>query len=98
MLTNTQKKQLRKIANQEIETKYQIGKNGINKTTIDLLDKALIAHELIIVDVLKTVEEEIGDIAHKLVNSLYGEVVQLIGRTIILYRKNRKKEIIKLKK
>lgn len=98
MLTNIQKKQLRAIANQEIKTKYQIGKNGITEPTIDLLDKALIAHELIIIDVLKACDEDIDDIAHKLINALYGEVVQIIGRTIVFYRKNRKKEIIKLTK
>jgi RNA-binding protein len=97
MLTNTQKKQLRTIA-LESKTKYQIGKMGISETVLDLLDKALVAHELISVDVLKSLDKLPVEIALDLSSNLHAEVVNIIGRNIILYRKNKKKEIIHLVK
>lgn len=98
MLTNSQKKQLRSIAQQNIKIKYQVGKNGITEQVLDLLDKALIAHELVKIEFLKTVETDPMEIALDLSSNLHAEIVQIIGRGIILYRQNKKKEIIHLSK
>lgn len=98
MLTNLQKKQLKAIAQQKTINKYQIGKNAIGETQLDLLDKALVAHELVKVEVLKACELEPMEVALDLSSNLHAEVVQLLGRNIVLYRKNKKKEIIKFKK
>lgn len=98
MLTNPQKKQLKALAQQQTINKYQIGKNAIGETQLDLLDKALIAHELIKVEVLKACELEPMEVALDLSGALNAEIVQLLGRIVVLYRKNKKKEIIKFKK
>ncbi len=52
MLTSADKKTLKGIAN-TLETKYQLGKSGITDTSVDMFDKALTAHELIKIDVMK---------------------------------------------
>ena len=97
MLTNTQKKQLKALAN-TLEIKYQIGKNGITPTLIESLDKGLEAHELIKVSVLKTLDLPIMEIALDLSSQLHAEVVQVLGRSIVLFKINKENNKIKLVK
>lgn len=97
MLTNSQKKQLRTIS-LNLKIKYQVGKNGITPQVIDLFDKALTAHELVKIEILKSLDKDIMEVALDLSSDLHAEVVQIIGRWLILYRKNKKKEIIHLSK
>lgn len=95
MLTSADKKTLKGIAN-TLETKYQLGKSGITETSVDMFDKALTAHELIKIDVMKNVTTEIMELALDLSSKLKAEVVNVIGRTILLYRKNPKNPKIRL--
>ena len=95
MLTKAQKKQLKALAN-TLDIKYQIGKNEVSATLLDMLDKALTAHELIKIDVMKSVDDDIEDLSSKLSTSLKAEIVQTIGRTIILFRRNPQKNKIQL--
>lgn len=97
MLTNSQKKQLRTIS-LNLKIKYQVGKNGITPQVVDLFDKALTAHELVKIEILKSLDKDIMEVALDLSSDLHAEVVQIIGRWLILYRKNKKKEIIHLSK
>ena len=89
MLDNKQKQKLKGLAN-TLKIKYQIGKNEITDTLISMLDKALTAHELIKVDVMKSVTSEIMQIALDISSKLNADIVQILGRTILLYRKNEK--------
>lgn len=95
MLSSNDKKTLKSIAN-TLENKYQLGKNGILDTAVDMFDKALTANELIKIDVMKSVTAEIMELALDLSSKLNAEVVNVIGRTILLYRKNPKNSKIKL--
>ena len=95
MLSSGDKKALKGIAN-TLEVKYQLGKSGITDTSVDMFDKALTAHELIKIDVMKNVTNEIMELALDLSSKLKAEVVNVIGRTILLYRKNPKNPKIKL--
>ncbi|MBE6136373.1 MAG: YhbY family RNA-binding protein [Erysipelotrichaceae bacterium] len=97
MLNNHQKAQLKGLAS-TLETKYQIGKNEISSTVLDMLDKALTAKELIKIDVMKGYTSPIMELALDLSSKLNAEVVQVVGRVIILYRKNKEKSKIKLVK
>jgi len=89
MLDNKQKATLKGMAN-TLKTKYQIGKSEITVNAIDMLDKAITAHELIKIDVMKSVNSEIMQLALDLSSKLKAEIVQVLGRTILLYRKNEK--------
>lgn len=97
MLNNHQKAQLKGLAS-TLETKYQIGKNEISSTVLDMLNKALTAKELIKIDVMKGYTSPIMELALDLSSKLNAEVVQVVGRVIILYRKNKEKSKIKLVK
>ncbi|MCH5171641.1 MAG: YhbY family RNA-binding protein [Erysipelotrichales bacterium] len=97
MLNSKQKRQLKSIAMQE-SALYQIGKNEVSKTMLDMLDKALTARELIKISVLKSQEVSTRELALDLSSALHADVVQIIGRVIVLYRKNEKEPKIKLVK
>ena len=97
MLTQSQKKQLKALA-AKLDIKYQLGKKEISDSLIDMLNKALTAHELIKIDVMKGYEGEMEPLAMDLSMKLKAEVVQIVGRVIVLYRRNKDKPIIKLVK
>ena len=97
MLNNHQKAQLKGLAS-TLDTRYQIGKNEISPSVLDMLDKALTAKELIKIDVVKGYTSPIMELALDLSSKLNAEVVQVVGRVVILYRKNKEKPKIKLVK
>ena len=97
MLTSNEKRQLKAIAS-TLDTKYQVGKNEISDTVVAMLDKALTARELIKIDVMKSVEVPIMELALDLSSRLNAEIVQVVGRAIVLYRFNKHNHKIKLTK
>ena len=96
MLTQPQKKQLRALIAQD-KTKYQIGKSEVTNALLDMLDKALTARELIKIEVLKSTTSPVMEITLDLSSKLNADVVQVVGRVIVLYRKNKESPRIKLK-
>ena len=97
MLNNHQKAQLKGLAS-TLTTKYQIGKNEISSSLLDMLDKALIAKELIKIDVMKGYVNPIMELALDLSSKLNADIVQVVGRVIVLFRQNKEKPKIKLVK
>ena len=96
MLTQSEKKQLRTIIAKD-NTKYQIGKSEVTNALLDVLDKALTARELIKVEILKSATTPVMEITLDLSSKLHADVVQTVGRVIVLYRKNKENPRIKLK-
>ncbi len=96
MLSIKQKKFLRGLAN-PLTNMFQVGKDGISSNQITAVSLALDSHELLKVGVLKNCDQEIREVAFDLASATNAEIVQVIGRTIILYRKS-KKNIIQLPK
>lgn len=97
MLTQSEKKQLKALASVE-KVKYQLGKNEITDSLLTMLDKALTARELIKIDVMSSVEDSMMELALDLSSKLHAEIVQVVGKVIVLYRKNKENQRIKLKK
>ena len=95
MLTPKQKRELKALASQ-LTIKYQIGKNEISDSLIDVLNKALVAHELIKIDVMKGCSLPIMEIALDISNKLNAELVHVMGRVIILFRRNKENPKIKI--
>lgn len=89
MLNQDQKRHLKGLSNQ-LENKYQIGKNGVTANTILLINNALEAHELIKIFVLKAADKEINEIAFDVASGTNSEIVQIVGRVITLYRRSKK--------
>ena len=96
MLTKEQKKILKSLIVQD-KTKYQIGKSEITDSLITMLDKALEARELIRVEVLKSAVTPIMELTLDLSSRLHADVVSVVGRVIVLFRRNKENPKIKLK-
>ncbi len=92
MLNAKEKAALKKYAQQNKVLKFPIGKDTIDNNVINMLNNAIIKHELIKVSFLKSsiqsvpLEELLLDIS----SGLHCEVVQTIGNTALLYKKNPK--------
>ena len=95
MLTPKQKRDLKGLAS-TLTTRYQVGKNDISATLIDMLDKALTAHELIKIDVMKGCTLPVMEVAIDLSNRLNAELVTVMGRVIVLFRRNKENPKIKI--
>lgn len=87
MLTGKQKRYLRSLAVNQ-KAIFQIGKDGLNKNIYISINEALKARELIKISILKTCEFDIKDIANNIVFETKCELIQIIGKTIILYKQN----------
>ena len=96
MLTKEQKKFLKALSDKD-KTKYQIGKNEITNALLSMLDKALEARELIKIDVLNNATTPIMELTLDLSSKLNADVVSVVGRVIVLFRRNKENPKIKLK-
>ena len=97
MLTSKQRAILRGKAN-TMDPVFQIGKGEIDQSLIDAVKNCLDARELIKLAVLKNCLEDGSQMAAVLAERTHAEVVQVIGRKIVLYRqaKDEKKQKIVL--
>ena len=94
MLTGKQKAYLRSLAQNE-RAIFQIGKDGLSDTLIGTLNDALKARELVKISVLKTGPiEDMKELAFDLAMHTKSEVVQIIGHTIVLYKRSREPKIL----
>lgn len=93
MLTGKQKSYLRSEAH-HLQPIFQIGKGGLTQPIIKQIEEALEARELIKVSILQNCEEDKNDIADRLQEAGI-EVVQVIGKILVLYKESiEKKRII----
>ena len=76
-----------------IEPVAQIGKSGIGDNFIDSVDKALSARELIKISVLQNAGEDARVSADEIASATASEVVCVIGKKIVLYRKSEKQGV-----
>ena len=95
MLTSKERAKLRTLAN-PLDTILQVGKAGIGEQLVKQVDDALRARELIKMRVLETAPAFAREIAQELAEQTNSEVVQVIGKKIVLYKegKEEKKKIV----
>lgn len=75
---------------------YQIGKAALTPEITEGVSEALEARELIKINILKNCMEDPQEIARMLSERTHSEVVQVIGKKIVLYRESREKKKIML--
>ena len=94
-MTSKQRSYLMKLAS-SIDPILQIGKSSVTPELTAAVDEALEARELIKLHVLKNCFDDGRDIAETLAERTRSQVVQVIGKKIVLYResKNPKKKKI----
>lgn len=79
-----------------MEPIYQIGKSGVSPELTKGIDEALEARELIKINVLKNCMDDPKAMAVVLAERTKSQVVQVIGKKIVLYRQSSKNPVIKL--
>lgn len=71
-----------------LDPTVHVGHSGLSPTLIASLDDALRTRELVKVKLAKQADVKAKDVAHTLALEAGAEVIQVIGRTVTLYRKN----------
>lgn len=92
-LNNAQKKYLRKLSH-DLSALVYIGKEGLTPTVIEAINTALLSRELIKVKLINTDTISKHEAAERVPKETDCILVQLIGKTLLVYRPNpkRKKE------
>ena len=99
MITSKQRAYLKCLA-MTMDPILQLGKGGLTPENTASVDEALAARELIKINVLQNCLEDSRQMAETLAERTRSQVVQVIGRKIVLYRegKDDKKKIVLPKK
>ena len=90
-MTSKQRSKLKSIA-ANLSPVTQIGKGGITENLLNTLSEALAAREIIKVNVLQNAEADADTIAQNVAELLGAEVVYVIGRKAVFYRRSSRKD------
>ena len=90
-MTTKQRAYLKGLA-MNIDPISQIGKGGLTTEYLESVEEALEARELIKINVLKNCLDEPKELSYAIAENTDSEVVQVIGRKIVLYREARQPE------
>ena len=94
-MTSKQRAYLRGLAN-SLEPIVHVGKGGMSAAIEKQADDALTAREILKGRVLETAPVTAKEVAAEIAAAVNAEVVHVIGRTFVLYRKNEKEPQIVL--
>lgn len=94
-MTSKQRSYLKGLA-MEIYPIFRIGKSGVTPEFTKSIDEALEARELIKITILNNCKDDPRQIADTLAGRTNSEVVQIIGKRIVLYRESKEKKRIEL--
>lgn len=94
-MTTKQRAYLKGLA-MMMEPIFQIGKGSISPSLVAAISEALEARELIKISVLKNCADDPKELAQIVAERTRSQVVQVIGKKIVLYKegKDEKKKII----
>ncbi|QAY65305.1 ribosome assembly RNA-binding protein YhbY [Paenibacillus protaetiae] len=95
MLTGKQKRYLRSLAH-HLTPIFQVGKGGTNGHLIKHIEDAIEVRELIKVSVLNNCLDDPKEIGQELAQESRSELVQVIGKTIVLYKESKDNKKIEL--
>ena len=96
-LSGKQRRHLRGLGH-NLEPIVQIGKLGLTDAVTAAVDTALDEHELIKVRIGTECPDDRHDVAERLAPAVKSEVAQVLGRTLLLWRKRPKDSKIQLPK
>jgi RNA-binding protein len=89
-MNSKERSQLKGLA-MNIDTIINIGKSSLTPEVTEAVAEALEKRELVKIGVLKNCIDDPNEIARVLAERTKSEVVQVIGKKIVLYKKNTKK-------
>ncbi len=97
MLTSKQRAYLRGLAN-SYDSLFQIGKVGVSDTLIKQVEDALKKRELIKLNSLENCPNTPREVADEIATKAKCDVVQVVGRKMIFYKRNNEEPKIVLPK
>ncbi|MBB3108938.1 RNA-binding protein [Paenibacillus phyllosphaerae] len=95
MLTGKQKRFLRSQAH-HLNPIFQVGKGGTNDNLVRHIEEAIETRELIKVSVLNNCLDDPKEVGEWIAEESGAELVQVIGKTIVLYKESREHKTIEL--
>ncbi len=96
-LSTKQKRFLQSLGN-SLKPTITIGKNGLTDNTLFSVRNAFHTHELLKIKLLDSCPEEPHDVSERIIADAGCEPVQLIGRTLLFYKPDKKNPKIVLPK
>lgn len=96
-MTSKQRAYLKSLAS-TINPIFQIGKSSVTPELTEAINEALDARELIKINVLKNCMDDGRVIAEIIAERTHSEVVQVIGKKIVLYKPSKENPTIVLPK
>lgn len=96
-MTSKQRAYLKGLA-MTMDPIINVGKSSVTPELITSIDEAIAKRELIKISVLKNCLDDPKIIAQTIAERTKSQVVQVIGKKIVLYRMNKKKPKIELPK
>lgn len=96
-MTSKQRAYLKSLA-MTMDPIINVGKSSVTPELITSVDEAIEKRELIKIGVLKNCVDDPKMIADMIAGRTKSQVVQVIGKKIVLYRKNKQKPKIELPK
>jgi len=97
MLTGKQKRFLRSQAH-HLDPIFQVGKGGVSEHMVKSIAEALEVRELLKVSILNNNDDDKRAVAEELAEGTGAELVQLIGKTVVLYKESKENPTIQLPK
>ena len=94
-MTSKQRSYLKGLA-MTIDPIFQLGKSSLTPENTQAISEALAARELIKISVLNNCMDDPRELAQMVAERTHAQVVQVIGKKIVLYRegKDEKKKIV----
>ena len=89
-MTTKQRAYLKSLA-MTMEPIFQVGKNSITPELVGAVSEALAAREMIKISVLKNCADDPKELAQILAERTRSQVVQVIGKKIVLYKEGKDK-------
>lgn len=92
-ITSKRRSYLRKLG-QKLDPVVRIGKDGLTENVIQSLNDALNTRELVKVKILQNSDEDTKEAARKIAETISGELIFILGRTILIFKENEDKPVI----
>ena len=89
-MTSKQRAYLKSLAS-TLNPMFQVGKSSLTPEFVATIDEAFNTRELLKVAVLKNCLDDPNEIAQTIAERTHSQVVQVIGKKIVLYKPDRKK-------
>jgi RNA-binding protein len=91
LMASTKLRKALRAAGHHLPAIVQVGKEGVSEAVLRQLDAQLAAHELVKVKIGTESPEDRFEAAERLGDAAGAQVAQILGRTVLVYRKHPEK-------